>query len=327
MPLFIPKLKNFLQLRLEFWGLVTTAGIMATISTVLAFFGRLGWLLDLFSHFRVQYLLFLGTITLILLIGRRWKSALCFGFFAIINLSIVLPLYFGGRSIYANTTVPSLQAMLINVNTDYGDRVRIDNVVQQYDPDFVILEEINSQWLAELKTIMISYPYVTARPRDDNFGIALYSKFPFSKSDIVYIGSVEVPSIVAEFQTKNGVFILIATHPLPPTGKEYSYFRNEQLAELAKTIQEAAFPVLLLGDLNVSPWSHHFRRLLQSSGLEDSSKGRGIQPTWPSYNLLFRIPIDHCLHSPEIQILNKQIGPDVGSDHYPVIVNFLLSST
>ena len=36
------------------------------------------------------------------------------------------------------------------------------------------------------------------------------------------------------------------------------------------------------------------------------------------------IPIDHCLHSPGIQIVRKEIGPAVGSDHYPVVVEFAL---
>jgi predicted nucleotidyltransferase len=33
----------------------------------------------------------------------------------------------------------------------------------------------------------------------------------------------------------------------------------------------------------------------------------------------FRIPIDHCLVSPTIQMVNNRIGRDLGSDHYPVI--------
>jgi endonuclease/exonuclease/phosphatase (EEP) superfamily protein YafD len=39
---------------------------------------------------------------------------------------------------------------------------------------------------------------------------------------------------------------------------------------------------------------------------------------------LMRIPIDHCLFSPGIRILSKEVGPRVGSDHFPVIVDFLI---
>jgi endonuclease/exonuclease/phosphatase (EEP) superfamily protein YafD len=80
-------------------------------------------------------------------------------------------------------------------------------------------------------------------------------------------------------------------------------------------------PVLLLGDLNVTPWNRHFRLLLERTGLRDSSRGRGVQPTWPAGSLLFAIPLDHGLHSPDIAILQRRIGGDVGSDHLPVIID------
>jgi endonuclease/exonuclease/phosphatase (EEP) superfamily protein YafD len=37
------------------------------------------------------------------------------------------------------------------------------------------------------------------------------------------------------------------------------------------------------------------------------------------------VPIDHCLVSPEITILDRRLGPAVGSDHYPLIVDFIIS--
>ena len=84
-------------------------------------------------------------------------------------------------------------------------------------------------------------------------------------------------------------------------------------------------PVLLLGDLNATPWSHPFKRLLQETGLIDGSRGMGYQPTWPAGVLPLLIPIDHCLHSQELRVVHKEVGPMVGSDHYPVIVDFAFS--
>jgi len=37
---------------------------------------------------------------------------------------------------------------------------------------------------------------------------------------------------------------------------------------------------------------------------------------------LLGIPIDHCLVSPEIIVTKRSVGPSVGSDHYPVIIDF-----
>jgi endonuclease/exonuclease/phosphatase (EEP) superfamily protein YafD len=80
----------------------------------------------------------------------------------------------------------------------------------------------------------------------------------------------------------------------------------------------------VLGDLNATPWSYYFQRLVRESGLTDSSKGRGIHATWPAGLFPLRIPIDHCLLSPEIGVINKMTGNNVGSDHLPVVVDLQL---
>jgi endonuclease/exonuclease/phosphatase (EEP) superfamily protein YafD len=157
--------------------------------------------------------------------------------------------------------------------------------------------------------------------------IALYSRLPLSRAKIVYIGAAGVPSVIAEVEVAGERATVISTHPLPPAGSSYSRWRNDQLEKIPEFVGNATSPVLLLGDLNVTPWSHHFRRLLKRTGLRDASQGRGVQPTWPTHNRLLRIPIDHCLHSPEIVVVQKEIGPHVGSDHFPVIVDFIVASS
>ena len=83
-------------------------------------------------------------------------------------------------------------------------------------------------------------------------------------------------------------------------------------------------PILLCGDLNLTPWSPVFWRFLRRSGLADSSRGFGVQPSWPVGKPWMSVPLDHCLVSPEITILDRRLGPAIGSDHYPVWVDFTL---
>jgi len=318
------KTSDFLRVSVRPWGLLTAAGAIACAATLLGFLGRVSWFLDLFSHFRVQYLVGLGISGILLLLGRRRKTAVIMFAFACINLGVVLPLYFGGKAASPGASL-TLRAMLLNVNTRRGDPERVKQVIQEVDPDFVVLEEISSQWVNELQWLATSHPHSCLRPREDNFGIGLFSKLPLAEADIVYIGEAAVPSIIARVDTSDGPLIVIATHPLPPGGADYSRWRDDQLDKLPDHVP-SSLPVLLLGDLNVTPWNHHFRRLLKRTGLRDSSQGRGVQPTWPSHNLLLAIPIDHCLYSQDISIVRKQVGDDVGSDHYPVIVDFAIKA-
>jgi endonuclease/exonuclease/phosphatase (EEP) superfamily protein YafD len=273
----------------------------------------------------VQYFLGLSAAALLLLFPRQYRLAAVFGALAAVNLALVLPLFFGKAPPPA-TGRPPLRALLINVNTWHGNPAEVAAAIRRFRPDILVLEEVSAKWLADLGPVLADYRHAEQAPRNDNFGIALFSRYPFIQSCLAFIGPAEVPSVLAEIETPQGVCTVLATHPLPPAGREYSRCRNEQLAELPVWVKRASSPVLLLGDLNVTPWNYYFRRLLREAGLQDSARGRGVQPTWPASNPLLRIPLDHGLCSPEIRIVSREVGPPVGSDHFPVIVDFIIES-
>jgi endonuclease/exonuclease/phosphatase (EEP) superfamily protein YafD len=281
--------------------------------------------LDLFSHFRVQYFLGLSVVAVVLIFRRRYKVPALFGVFAIANLGTIVPLYFGSDPQPAGVS-RSYRSLLVNVNTDSGIPGKVAQTIEQLDPDFMALEEINDQWLSTLSVTLAAYPYSKTMPREDNFGIAIYSKYPLVQSEIRQVGEADVPSAIAELQLPDGLLTVIATHPLPPGGRENARLRDDQLERLPEIVKQARSPVLLLGDLNVTPWSSHFKRLLSRSGLRDSSQGRGVLGTWPTHMPIFLIPIDHCLHTAGIHVTRRATGPKVGSDHYPVVVDFVLTS-
>jgi endonuclease/exonuclease/phosphatase (EEP) superfamily protein YafD len=82
--------------------------------------------------------------------------------------------------------------------------------------------------------------------------------------------------------------------------------------------------VLVMGDLNATPWSRPFRRLLRRSALCDSRAGFGVQASFPAASTLLRLPIDHLLASCGVGVRARRIGRDVGSDHLPVIVDVVV---
>lgn len=213
--------------------------------------------------------------------------------------------------------------MLLNVNFTRGDAAKVMDFLRQSSPEILVLEEVNESLISQLSELHETHPHSIIEPREDDFGIALFSKLPLVRGEVVAIGSAGVPSIIATVQAGNQTLDLLATHPFPPAGALFSRRRNEQLALLPDWI-DATKPFLLLGDLNVTPWSPYFHDLLAKTGLRDSSLGRGVQPSWPDFNPLLRIPIDHVLHSPSIAVHDRFIGPVVGSDHFPVIVDFHL---
>lgn len=312
---------KFFQLKLSVTGLLVAAGTVAATASIGGLAGRYWWFLDLASHFPVQYFFVLALVAAALCVVKAYRIAVVFALVALVNLALVLPLYAGVRR-SAGEPGQSFRVMLINVYRKNADHGAVLDIIDRYDPDFVIAEEVNQRWMEVFRTLDPRYPHGVSQPREDNFGIALLSKHSITDANVIRIGNIGLPTIVARFDVKGGGFYLVGTHAVPPVGADEARLRDEHLAAIPAIVTALEAPVLLLGDLNVSPWSFHFRRLIRDSGLRDGSQGRGVQPTWPTHMLPLLIPIDHCLHSPEIDVIGKTVGAHVGSDHYPVVVDF-----
>lgn len=305
--------------KLSLIGVVDVIAIGLVVATVFGFLGRFNWFLDLFSHFRVQYMQLCLPIIGIYLWKRMNIKAVAAIALAVINYSLVLPFYFGKPD--APTAKPT-RAMLMNILAINGNSDEVLEAIKNTDPDILVLEEFTPKWAEKLTVLDKTYPHKVSEPQTGCFGIILLSKHPLKTSKVIEVGDADVPTIVTDVYLPDGDITVIATHPLPPLSGSYSKFRNTQLAALPTVIQEQEKPVLLIGDLNASPWSSHFQTLEKESGLNNSMKGFGFQPSWPKQLPFFKIPIDHMLHSDEIIIHNRMIGQGVGSDHLPVIVDF-----
>jgi endonuclease/exonuclease/phosphatase (EEP) superfamily protein YafD len=292
------------------------------MATLFGFLGRVFWFFDLFSHFRVQYMQICLVLIGVALWRRHNRRAIALVLLACLNYAFVLPFYFGKPDPAAEKPI---RAMLMNLNAGNGNTEQVLEAIRAANPDLLLLEEVTPKWAAELAVLNTTYPHRIAEPRDNCFGIMLLGKVPLEHGKVVEIGTSGVPSIIAKAYFPQGMISIIGTHPLPPAGAEYSKHRNSQLKELSKHTSAQEHPVLLVGDLNTSPWSPHFRDLIKETGLKNSMQGFGFQPTWPSNNGFLRIPLDHVLHSQEITIHNRVVGGNVGSDHFPVIVDFSIT--
>jgi endonuclease/exonuclease/phosphatase (EEP) superfamily protein YafD len=137
---------------------------------------------------------------------------------------------------------------------------------------------------------------------------------------IIELGEAGLPSVRVDVLHDGKHIRLVGTHPLPPGSSDHARLRNEQLRRVAGQVHGQDLPVVVLGDLNTTPWSPFFSDLLREGGLQDTSAGRGIFASWPSALPFLRIPLDHCLVSPGFAVCDKRVGPRVGGDHLPIVV-------
>jgi len=308
-------------------GLLTASGALICIVSLIGFGGQLWWVFELAAHFRPQYALTLGLCLPLLLYRRRYRWAAVFGTFALLNAMLLAPrlLLLAEAAVHPGADQTTFRVLLANVNAANRDYSKMRQAILKYEPDFIVLLEVTPWLLERLTEFDGRYPHRAVALREDNFGIALLGRQPFLRTEIMQFGAAGLPSITAEIAVGERRFILVGTHPLPPVSAEAARNRNEQLAALALFARQARHPLLLLGDLNVSPWSPYFARLLATSGLRDSADGRGILPSWPVGLAPLWIPIDHALYSDGIAILRRETGSTLGSDHYPVVVDFHLA--
>lgn len=307
--------------RISFGGIVIVCSSLVAAVTIGGFLGTAHWALNVLSHFRLQYFICLSVAVIALLILRMRWAALASAIFAAVNLLVVLPLFFG--KLDSTDSGQPVRVMLVNVNRWNSRADLVEECVREMNPDILVLQEVHAEWLNRLGQLSETYPYRKACPREDCFGMAMLSKSPLKDAAIEYLGTAGVPSVSAEVDIRGRSLFILGTHPLPPGSAEYARHRNEQLAAIPGFLKPIKLPVVLLGDLNASPWCPYFRKLLKDTGLVDSGRGYGIRPTWPSHNPLLRIPIDHCLVSPGIAVAHRQVGQYIGSDHYPLIVDLV----
>jgi endonuclease/exonuclease/phosphatase (EEP) superfamily protein YafD len=304
----------FLSATVRVGGIVDVLIFLALTSSWLGLLGRWHWTLDLMSHFRWQYLVACVVAVLLSLFLRRRMSLA----FSLATLALNSWLV-GALVLHSSTPTAaargSLRVISLNLLTTNRNRQKVTDYLRDSNADLIFLMEVDDAWGQAVQALKKAYPYGMTQTREDNFGVLLLSRIPLSEVRTFTLGDEELPSVEAVVNHQQRQMMLIGTHPLPPIGSYYARRRDAHLSQVAARVRELHTPVLLVGDLNATPWSEGLRLLTRDSGLGLAPDS--WRPTWQA-STLFALPIDHALCSGGLLILSKKIGPDVGSDHRPI---------
>jgi endonuclease/exonuclease/phosphatase (EEP) superfamily protein YafD len=304
-------------------GVLSAAVTVACAATAAGFLGRAWWVFELACHLRLHCYVFLGLSTGVLAALNKGKWAALAGVFALVNLAVVTPLYWGRlQSPPHGVPLRVMCANLLCINSDHEGAL---GYVRSADPDLVVFLEVDVRWARALQALRHDYRFHRVVPRPDSFGMAVFSRLPFQESSLVTLGDGTVPAIRADVDLGGVGVRLIAAHPVPPLGADYARRRAEYLAALARLARDRTGPLLVLGDLNTTPWSPLFHDVLRTGGLRDARRGFGIAGTWPALVRPLAVPVDHCLVSEGVGAVGVRAGPSIGSDHYPLVVDLTVA--
>ncbi len=295
---------------------------VVALLTIAAIFGRLPYF-ELATHFRLQYAL-VATMCLAAFALIRARLPLVVALVcASVNWVYVAP-YYGSLSPVAKAAEPATRVrfMLSNVYLGNRDYAQLLAAVREERPDVLVLEEVTGPWWKGIGELRAEYPYYNALPRQGGGGIALFSRIPLDEIEVLTFDKSGQVGLLARLDAGGQPLSVLALHPPTPVRPSKLALRNAQLAAAAARIREIAGPRVLIGDLNVTPWSPYFRDLVRDSGLRDARVGAGVGPTWPiPLPSLLRIPIDHCLTSGDVRVEAIRTGPRTGSDHDSLVVD------
>lgn len=298
--------------------------LAAILGTILGLFGEVDWRIELFSHFRMQYAILLSMCTLLFVLAGDLNGSIFSAVCLIINLSMLAPFYRRRKcKAKSQTTYRLIFANILGTNTSYK---KIQKAIENARADLVLLVEVRPNHIVALQDTINGYAQHFTYPSEDNFGVALLTNIPVETVEIQDFDGTCTPTLIARLILESHELTLIGMHPYPPKSKEQARRRDHQFATIAPYAAALNGEVLLAGDLNATSWSHSFQELIRTSGLLDSQKGFGLQPSWPASFLPLGIPIDHALHTPGLCVIKRRLGSPTGSDHRPIILDFSFKS-
>jgi len=275
---------------------------------------------DLPSHFVLQY--FIGSIVLaiITLVDKYPKWVFGVAVFAfVLNLLQLWPQTpFGTPPMVAGAPLKILQTNVLFLNSDVES---LKAMIAVEKPDLIVAEEVTPAFETMFGTLKADYPNQTIWAEEhDARGLAVLSKDPLDRMERHdFDAQKPVPTMVFALKHDGQEITFVSVHP--PTPNVSLQTRDNIFNGIADMFKDRAFPLVVLGDFNATPYSPALQRLTNALQLTNARRGRGINGTWPTALPAFlRLPIDNALLFDTIGVVDYHLGPDIGSDHLPSVI-------
>lgn len=226
-------------------------------------------------------------------------------------------------------SMKSFVVIVANVQKDNRLEKRFFELVDQTNPDILLVLETDDWWDRELRALkaVFAHQHQKIPERQEFYGMHLLSKFELMDPEVKTYVSVDTPTIVTGIKiTVSDTVTFIGIHPRPPNvDRQPSTQRDANLVAAALDARQAAHPVVIAGDFNATPWDRTTLLTLRLAGLSDPRRAYGLVPTYSANNPVMAWPLDHIVYQRGLSL--EQFGrlPPFGSDHYAVFAKFCLS--
>ncbi|MFO6466233.1 endonuclease/exonuclease/phosphatase family protein [Jannaschia sp. KMU-145] len=210
--------------------------------------------------------------------------------------------------------------MALNVLQENEDHDAVRALIREEDPDVLLLMEVDQVWADALSEELARYDTRREEIRDDHYGMIFATRVPVESAELRQLEGTDVPIATAVLTTSDGPLLVTGLHPRPPVPGNSTDDRDRQLAAMATLMRRVDMPAVAVGDFNDVPFSRRGSRLREAGGLKDTREGRGLMTTFDVTHPILRFPIDQALVTEDVILHDKRLGPEVGSDHLPLLL-------
>ena len=322
--------------------LVILISVLVIIGTLLSLFhGISSWWIKVLDFARLQFLI-LAVLCLIVfaIMKKDWGFAAIALTLGLVSAVVIQSIYIIPYTFLGEKTVPPAEAaqatdantvgiLIANVWMHNRKAEVFLDIVRDNDPEMVLAVETNQWWIDQLEPLTTDYPYTMLYPLDNTYGMALYSKYPLSDSEIKFLHYPDVPSFHTQVKLPSGkTFMFHGVHPVPPVpSQKYPDNVGEEefaLVKVGNMVAANTLPDVVAGDYNDVSWSHTARLFQSQANLNNVRLGRGLYNSYNAKSPIRRWPIDHYFVTPEFALLELERLPDFNSDHFPMYAKFVL---
>ena len=286
---------------------------------------------------RWVYLLPLLALVPVVLVRRRWALLMPLAVASMVGLlpimGLCVPLGF------SDTDATTLRVLTLNVGGDRVDRRLMNRLIGRVKPDIVLLQECGNEaselipegWnVAKAGGLRVASPY-TMRCRKVATSSYPPSQWPATRALYVTVETPSGPIGVCGVHLRTarwGIVPVLDRHTVVNPLRKYILKREienrrRQAEELAQWMEQFSGPLIIAGDFNMPPDSVIYRRYWGRYANAFSKAGFGFGRTrWTTMRgITSGIRIDHILTDEHWRPERCWVGPDIGSDHLPVIAD------
>lgn len=228
----------------------------------------------------------------------------------------------------SSTDQPTITFATFNKLYSNSDLSRASDYFSDQNVDVLAIQEAQTDEVEQIRE-QLGFEYSHA-PDDlrTSFGtiVGIISRYPIESAETIALTN-DYSLVRAVIVTpEQGKIAFYAVHLPGPFSPDLYRDRDTDIEALGRILQEETLPVVLGGDFNTTVFSPSLRQFnaVTDSIVQPVTLERWPQCSWYGYGAPLCLRIDHVYISEDLQLVDVNISPDLGSDHRAVVVEFAL---